>query len=56
MVEGGQAICRKVRVLVQHMAVMVPDKAEFRGGRWQKPRKLKYKNLLHTLACRFVVL
>ena len=37
MVVGGQAICRGVGVLVQHMVVMVPDKAEFRGGRWQKP-------------------
>ena len=30
MVEGGQAVCRRVGVLVQHMAAKVPDKAEFR--------------------------
>ena len=30
MVVGGQAVCRAVGVLVHHMAVMVPDKAEFR--------------------------
>ena len=30
MVGGGQAVCRAVGVLVQHMAVKVPDKAEFR--------------------------
>ena len=30
MVGGGQAVCRAVGVLVHHMAVMVPDKAEFR--------------------------
>ena len=30
MVGGGEALCKSVAVLVQHMAVKVPDKAEFR--------------------------
>ena len=30
MVGGGQSVCKAVAVLVQHMAVKVPDKAEFR--------------------------
>ena len=30
MVGGGQPVCKAVCVLVQHMAVKVPDKAEFR--------------------------
>ena len=30
MMGGGEALCRSVAVLLQHMAVKVPDKAEFR--------------------------
>ena len=27
---GGEAVCRAVTILVQHLAVRVPDKADFR--------------------------
>ena len=30
MSAGGEAACRAVTVLVQHLAVRVPDKADFR--------------------------
>ena len=30
MLGGGAPVCRAVSVLVQHLAVRVPDKAEFR--------------------------